>query len=563
MKTKNNTIVVSFREAQKKAYAFFLLFVCLFIAGSGSASAAEDIAVAKDNITVNVSTVDHGDWYDDRCTNKIDDDGDGAIDGADRKAPVCDGGETGIKPEVICDASSSESDGYLKIAGALPTDLDMAPCNRDGVHDDYYSTSTSNEMYVQPSEKNFTFRVSASDPSGIDAIKIEWISGASRSREAGSYWNPAKLIDYQKIDTALNPHKSSFTCKGVGVCEICVMGGTCANPVIPTADFSADGMQQIILFRAVITDGAMNSIATGFDDSSDAPVLDRFYRFVICSTNCHTSSDCENHVPEAELVGAEHGDFCSNPLYTLRWKFKDKDSGDRPSTYAIEVRNHDIPSVVYSAVRSAGEVKCKVSGCAPCGTDEGVECDMSAILFNGFLEGPDGKSVNIEFGNKTYDWRVKVYDNSSEKNCIGVSEWTGWSSETSPSLSFTTPYSIPSVSFTMTNEDGEDCSKGNCLGTDKISFKSTTKSDPRAGTLSYEWFVDNPVSVYSTENSFSNIFNDDSTHKIRLAVADGQGISCFSETSLDLRSTGDPEGPDEPEDDENAGWNEIAPGRTY
>jgi len=545
-----------------------ILFLSLLISSccfAGNVFAAEDTTVRKDTVDINVSTIDHNNWYDDRCTNKKDDDGDGLIDGADKKAPVCDGGETGLKPEVICDASSSESDGYLKIGGALPTDLSMTPCNKDGVHDDYYSTSVSNEAYVQPSEKNFTIKVNASDPSGIDTIKIEWISGVSLKREAGSYWIPAKLEEYRKADTTLNPHKTSFICSGenAGSCEICVVGGTCANPVIPTGDLGNTGSQQIIIFRAIITDGAMNTITTGFDDSNVSPVLDKFNRFVVCSTSCHTTIDCKNNNPEVVLVGYSHSDFCSNPIYTVKWKFKDQDSIDKPSTYIIEVRNRKNPSVVYSAVRSAGEVKCEKLGCQPCGTDEGVECEMSATLFNGFLEDPDGKLVNIELGNNTYDWRVEVYDNSSERNCIGISEWSSWSSDNKPSLSFTTPYPAPTVSFTMNNAAGEDCSAGKCNISENITFNSTSKADPNAGSLSYEWYIDDLWSVYDRKNPVSKTFFGGNEHQIRLTVKDGQGISCSKQDILKLQNADTPDEPDDEDDADrgNAGWNEIAPGR--
>lgn len=484
-----------------------------------------DVSVDKNTVTFNVSTVDYKDWFDDRCTNGIDDDKDGKIDSADSD---CDGGARGLKPEMICDKDINKSSGYLS---PFPTNLGYSPCNLDGVHDDYYSTSTANESNVWTSDKNFTVKVNASDSSGIDSIKIEWISGVSKSRDATSYWESAALENYKKLDTTLNPHRNSFTCSKSESCEICVVGGTCSNPVIPTSDLGISGVQQIILFRAIVTDGALNSVATGFDDMGASPKLDKFYRFVVCSTNCNmTPGKCANSNPTVSLVGYGHSNLCSNPSYVLKWKFKDINSSDKPSSYIIEARDKKNLSVVYSAVRSAGDVICTKVGSS-------TECEMSATLFNKFLELPNGDSLDIKLGHNTYDWRIKVYDNSTENHCLGISDWSPWSSELVPSLSITTPYAAPSVSFTMKNSGAapKECSSGVCKFLENINFNSTSSVDPHTGIASYEWLIDGLK--YGDKNSASLTNNfpvGQEKHTVALTVMDKQGFYCTKQEELSL-----------------------------
>jgi len=561
MKTEKISCLDLFGGVEKKAFAFFLLSAWMSILIVSDADAAMDTVVAKDTITFGVSTVDHIDWYDDRCTNKKDDDGDGFTDGADKAAPVCDGGDSGLSPQVVCDGGDKESDGYFVTdpkTKTLPTDLSMSPCDRDEVHDDYYSTSASNEIYVQPSDKNFSIRVNASDPSGIDSIRIEWISGAKRDREAGSYWDPDKLALYQKEDVALNPHKSAFTCMNATVCEICVVGGSCANPVIPTGDLGNTGAQQIILMRAVITDGAMNTIATGFDDDkSTSPVLDKFYRFVICSSSCNTNPDkCVNDNPKATLLRYEKQFACEGPVYTLYWQFEDTDKNSKPSSYILEVRDRSNPDIIYSAVRTAKDGLTCIDTCGCDGYY--TKCEMYATLFKGFLQTSDGKPVNIDYGNKTYDWRVKVYDNSSEKYCVGVSDWTPWSSQMNPDLSFTTSYPGPKASFDMMNPGGLDCSTaGVCKYGEDILFSSTSTVDPKTSIAAYEWFIDG-VKVGSVDSSSitKNFTEGSSERTVSLSVTDKQGVKCSAQQEISLGGT-------IPGAGENAGWNEINPGKEY
>ncbi|MDD3006902.1 MAG: hypothetical protein PHX30_04995 [Candidatus Pacebacteria bacterium] len=543
----------------EKKLLLFSLFVCFCLGTFSrgiSAETGDDTEMSKDTITFNISTVDYENWYDDRCTNKIDDDGDGKVDGADNKAPVCDGGAIGLRPNLVCDKNSEKSSGYMS---PFPTDLTYSPCDKDGVHDDYYSTSTSNEANVWTSDKNFTVKVTASDPSGIDSIRIEWISGASRNRDSAGYWDKDTLASYNALDKILNPHKTSFICRNTASCEICVVGGTCANPVIPTGDLGISGSQQIILFRATVTDGAFNSITTGFDETGVSPKLDKFYRFVVCSTSCKDpDQECENNAPIVTGLTSKVSLNCEGPLYTLKWTFEDADKNSRPSSYILEVRNKDNPTVIYSAVRSAKEgLTCEDT----CGCDGYyTKCEMSATLFNGFLQSVDGTSKNIIYDHTTYQWRVKVYDDSTESHCLGVSDWSSeWSSNSTPS--FTTAYPAPTVSIAMENDSGVNCYTGKCEFAESIIFNSTSEVDPHTSVASYKWFIDenkignNSVSVAKTFQE-----EEGSEHTVALTVMDKQGISCSGQAELSLNNGDEPE---EPEEEENAGWDEIAPGQVY
>lgn len=544
-----------------------LLFFCIFLSSRSVFAAKKDDSVDKNTISVNVSTVGVNDWFDDRCTNGLDDDGDGLTDNADSD---CDGGIKGLRPNVICDENGSKESYYVT---PFPTNLEYKSCDKDKVHDDYYSTSTSNETYVQPSDRNFTIKVSASDPSSIDSIKIEWISGVNKSRDAGQYWDDTKLANFARLDTNLNPHKTSFTCKDAVGCEVCVVGGACAHPVIPTGDLGIIGLQQIILFRAVVTDGAMNSVTTGFDETGTSPQLDKFYRLVVCSTSCNTIPEtCANNIPVATTEGTSESFTCFEPvpLYTLKWKFKDKDKDDLPGSYVLEVRDRSKGNAIYTASRTSPVgLDCKKNS-----EGYGVVCEMSAVLFQGFLAKADGASASIEWGNKTYDWRVKIYDNSTESHCLGVSAWSSeWGAGSM--ASFTTPYALPTPTFTVLNsvETPLNCLLGGCKFEEDIAFRSTSVTVPNTGTPGYKWYIDGPT-VYSVGGTATKKFAVGAEmHSAKLVMTDRLGRSCAVEKSFALSATAvppsveiivPPPGPVITEEeietpDKNASWNEIVP----
>lgn len=585
---------LSFAQKMEKGLPFFFLFAffLLFMSAQGISAQREDaeteVSAAqkhgtaitkalgtdkddhmdKETVSLEVSTVDQKDWYDDRCTNGLDDDGDGKKDGYDSD---CDGGATGLRPNLFCDASADVNGGNIE---PYPTDLSYAPCDQDGVHDDYYSTSATSENDVWTSDKNFTIRVKASDASGIDSIRIEWISGVNKDRNAASYWDPAALENYKKLDTALNPHLTSHTCRpdadGVAECEVCVVGGNCDNPIIPTGDLGISGSQQIIFMRAIVTDGEMNSVATGFDETEVTPVLDKFYRFVVCSTNCNSNPEkCKNTNPEVSLLGQSVSLACDQPVYTLKWLYKDGKEDpfyiptsssnsvkkeNRPSSYILEVRNKNNPGEIYSAVRTAPDGLPCESVCSAC-KGYSTECQMSAVLFDGFLHASDGTPKNIDYDNTTYEWRVRVYDSSEEKYCLGVSEWSKWSSAYGPGVSFTTPHPAPAVSFSMTNGSGKDCSTGTCAFGENITFTSTSTTDPATSIVSYDWNIDGKKYGNTNSSWVAETFASGEKHTVSLGVTDRQGITCSAQKEISLGAI-EEEGQD---DEGNAGWDEIAP----
>ncbi|MFA7169518.1 MAG: hypothetical protein WC178_01560 [Candidatus Paceibacterota bacterium] len=451
------------------------------------------------------------------CSDSIDNDGDGKIDSDDFK---CDGAVD--KENVVVSVSTSDQDNwYNEKDETLHTfavcddnqgaTYDYSPCNSDGIHDDYYSTDTPNEVNVAPAEKNFTIKVNASDAFGINKIKIEWTS--VNVVPTVSDWNNGGI------------KKDSFTCSGSGSCVVCVQGGECDNDVIDPSFFiiPSDKQQQRFFFRSIITDNNGNSITTGFDNSKVEPILDKFYRFVICSSDCHASScNPENHAPVVVVDGYDEAtNFCDGLSYRLKWIFSDEDA-DKQAFYSVEVREKETIAPVYSVSRQSADSFCQI---------------FDGIFTNG----------DIGYG-KTYEWRVKVSDDDSRDLCRGTSKWSEWSSM---EKSFTTPlHPYPSVSFTIENEREESCDEGICSFLEDINFISTSKVFSVDKGVTYKWYIDSfgPNSVYSTENNVLRKFLevDEAMHNIRLSVTDSDGYICSVDQTLVLKKS-------------NAKWNEIVP----
>ena len=446
-----------------------------------AADAGCDAFVDKDNIFVTVSTVDQDNWYDDRCSDLVDNDFDGLKDQND---PDCDGGN-------IKDA---DLDTFVVCDGISYRDYEHSPCNTGGPFDhyDYYSTSTNSEINVQPQEKDFTIRIDAADSFGIQSVKIEWINGD-------------KVLYNDWLDA--NPQKSSFTCMGsdldAGYCEICINGGTCKNDVISDTalDISGGKTQQRLFFRAIISDNNNNSIVLGYDnDLSKTPILDKFYRFVVCSSDCYECIPA-NSSPVATLDYYDvPADFCNGLNYTLRWIFTDSNSGDKQASYAIEVREKGTTEPTLSVTRPSS--------------------NQFFTIFNNSLDGGD-----IQYG-KNYEWRVKVSDDDDRSLCVGVSEWSDWSDA---DKSFTTPpHAYPDVAFSASNIKGEDCLDGDCSFLDEINFVDDSTTYATSGSNSYAWYVDDFSEVYSTEKDMTKVFLKSETTEcdVKLKVTDGSGYSC-------------------------------------
>lgn len=467
-----------------------------------------DYYVDKQNVVVTVSTDEQDNFYDDVCN--VDTNSDGIKDTRDVNC------SEKLNFYQVCDIVSSD---YSTIAAQNGTqslrDIRDTPCDRDTIHDDYYYSDTTNPMRVQPSERQFSIRVDASDQFGIESIKIEWINKSTIDKY-GDDWSSSNV--------------SSYTCSGENTssCIICVNGGGCENDVIKheTLGIPEGADEQSIYFRAIITDNNGNTVTTGYDDDkSRNPVLDKFHRFHICGTDCAT---CTNRPPEVATVRYEEpSNFCDQLDYRLFWSFSDPD-GDSQAYYEVQVREKDNPSApVMSAVRQSSNADCR--------------------LFAGFLDGG-----NIECG-KTYEWRVRVYDNSTEERCQAVSLFTPWTS-LDMTKTFTTPvHSYPKPSFTLKDAEGDDCTvSGNCGYLKDIIMDGTASqifSSP-GGAVYHRWYVDDMSSVYKTEDPSSVQFMESSgaAHSFRLEVEDSSGYKCSLDKTINLQKP-------------HAQWNEVAPMR--
>ncbi|MDD3006900.1 MAG: VCBS repeat-containing protein [Candidatus Pacebacteria bacterium] len=469
-----------------------------------------DTGVDKMNVTVNVSTVDQDNWFDDRCRDGVDNDGDGIFDKDDAD---CDGGaanDADLTTYVVCDSDLSSYDSkesknsyihpYIK-------DYEYAPCDRDNVHDDFYSTDVTSPVFIQSSDRNFTINATASDANGIQSIQIEWMSGASAN------WS----VSESKI------------CDDAGSCTVCVEGGDCGegNDLIDFDDLGIpEGKNnQRFFFRVIVTDNLDHSVTTGYDDNvAVSPVLDKYYRLAICSKYCHL---CNNPAPLVTLASVEDPtSFCSGLDYTLHWTFND--NSPNQTYYELQVREKDDPTApLLSTVRTSSETY--------------------ARLFDGFLNG------NLEYSTptdtKVYEWRVRAYDDSTysgalEEGCLAVSDWTPWSPV---GLTFTTPIRYPTPSFTADTVNSETCAV--CAYSRTVTF--TSDSVVYDGSMPQtDWYIDyNTAAVVNTQSNPTSIIYTDETqsnHDVKLVVTDSAGRACETIKTISLAKG-------------NPVWNEVAP----
>lgn len=492
-----------------------------------------DASVDKANISINVSTSEQDDWYDDTCNQDTDSDGYKEYD-KNNLAPACEvvgAPDKDLYYYQVCDSDLSSYDSVAAKSSYINEpfigDEDYAPCSRDGVHDDYHATDAISPLMVQPAEKDFTIAVSASDAFGISSIKIEWTNTTTYSITDADWHNASS---------------DSITCTDSATCNVCVKGGDCGegHDLIDYASLGIpDGLkQQKFFFRVTVVDNASptpHSITTGYDDNTAvAPVLDKYYRLVICSQDCHT---CVNKAPVVSLDRYEAPtDFCSGLGYKLYWNFSDvlavgQTVPDTQAYYELQVRERGTTEPTLTAMRTSS--------------------DTYAWLSNDYLD-----NGNLQY-NKTYEWRVKAYDSSTEEGCQASSVWTPWSpydpANPAASLAFTTPnHQYPVVSFTMTNNSdvpAKDCADDTCGFLENIQFIDSSAVYV-AGTPTYKWYVTDMATPVSTINPFTRSFPESATttYDVRLTVTDGAGApyTCSATRQLILSK-------------KNPVWNEVAP----
>ncbi|MDD3190428.1 MAG: hypothetical protein PHI66_01920 [Candidatus Pacebacteria bacterium] len=390
----------------------------------------------KRNTTVNVTTVDHN-WYD-------------PTDAALHDFAVCD------LPADITDCPSPQPStspshcSYSNYTYTYPTycnDPDIAS-PKHTLHREFYSSDDlDDETNINRLDKNFKIEVTTSSNvySGINSIQIQW-------KSTTGVWPPASWTDVDPLKAG------SVTCWNTDSCSICRESGNCDNPTIPVSALStnSDGTQNVLWIRAIITDNNFNVMWIGEDeDVTKTPVLDKYYRFPICSdagcaNSCLDASENPlNEAPEIQAAGFVNN--CAlDESFTLNWSFTDNENNGQSEFY-LEVYNKDTNEGVYSTTQlsnilswSAPELKLQSAG---------------GVLVSG----------------QDYGWRLRIRDDYSvNTRCRQWSDWfegdvfTACSScagnVNAPSLSdlsVTAPinFCAPSLSYVLswitTSDDGQ------------------------------------------------------------------------------------------------------------
>lgn len=395
--------------------------------------------VNKSTITVLVSTTKQNNWYDES--------------------------DSSLHTFAVCDEGKGSGSTYNK----------YVPCNTDGVHDDYYSTDTNDERNTYPASENFTIKASASASSGsMSKIKFEWLANITGTPSESS-WQGAAL--------------ESYTCSGTGTCSICVVGGTCAHPVIPQADLGVypdTGAQRKLFFRVTFSSSSGDNITTGWDST-----LDKFYRFVICGPTC-SAHTCGQYTPTVVPASVQNpADFCNglndtNGFYTLNWKYDKMPSKADQTYYKVSVRKKGTTNPIYAYESNS----------------------------KGRITSFKVPSSWLSYGN-VYEWQVQV--KFKGQGC----EWNVTSPWSSGSTDINVPHRFPVPRINVTNASSADCLAGGCYQSDNITFNGST-STTSTGSPTYAWTLDG--ASYSGA-SFSKVFTTTS-HKVRLKVTDSDGHSC-------------------------------------
>lgn len=442
--------------------------------GNGLPDALDPVCAAyvtdqKSTITVQVSTKDESNWFSDRCN--IDTNADGIKD--KRNASCLPSPALGVYLQCDSEGIDSYDSQVAKNSYTYFRDFTHSPCNRDDVHDDFFNTDSTSPIFVQSVDENFTITARGQDNVGVESVQILWIN-ANTISPGGSEWS-----------APLGKH----TCTGADVtdCKICIKGGNCGigNDVIdPSSLGIADGKtQQRLFFMVIVTDASMslNITKTGYEND---PVLDKYYRLHICSSACH---NCVNTAPTVALDKYEEPDFCQGLGYKLYWTFTDPDG---QSDYELQLQDKDNPAApILSTVRTSSV--------------------NNVTITDNLLSG------KLEYG-KTYKWRVRAYDNSTEPGCQAVSAWTAWSSDLATDISFHTPSRYPTPSFTTLGSD---------FNTD-ITF--TSDSTVYVPGSTHKWYIDDMATVNQTVNPAFKNFTDESqpSHNIKMSITDGAGHHC-------------------------------------
>ena len=224
-----------------------------------------------------------------------------------------------------------------------------------------------------------------------------------------------------------------------------------------------------------------------------------------CTNEYSISIIDTNRVPTVENLIVVEPQLCGGSFnYKLEWEFTDDDLTDSQKYYEIQVKeaNDDFsigPLILnykggnseYHFVQSGGNMRSdtvKSSGVKKLfdddatwiknewqggtieivggtGTDNGIREIISneateIVVADNWITDPDAtsfyeiKSVDLEYGGKTYYWRVRVTDDKSG----GLEKVSDWGSPNGHGPLFTTPpHEYPDVDFVAVNDDSDQC----------------------------------------------------------------------------------------------------------
>lgn len=474
-------------------------------------------------LTVNITTVDvPGGW-----TNK----------------------SSGTNAEFVCNATDNGSSASGTRSG---TDK---PCD-SGNHTSYVRTDdkykgVESDGWIKPVDRNFTIHVSA--PSAAKT-RIEWTSKAAK-------YDLPNTDDEWKTGLV----HGSYTCDGQS-CDVCVVGGKCAHPVLPASALSvqSNGNQSTLFIRINACDGN-DYVKTGWD-----AVKDKYVKFEICGVGCGGSATVpddkkkpgddtptdptDDPEPEPVCTPAENAagtvaisasdsikDPCKGFQYTLDWTFNDAvpPVEGRQKSFEIQIREYKVDAAgrqittvpVYTLKRNISTTQYTL---------------LPTVL--------SSMGLKLDYG-KVYEWRVRATYPDTVPGCDDLtSKWSVWTGSTAKSMKIQS-HDYPDVKFTVKNEADTDCvTTGKCELQQKIIFKDdNSRVYPSTDTKHYEWYLDGSATPYCTEAECSVIYypadeKDKTDHTVKLRIRDDSDGDCNLSKTFAFSST-------------KMTWDEIAPTR--
>jgi hypothetical protein len=266
----------------------------------------------------------------------------------------------------------------------FPYSSASSPCNTVATDKSYhFSDDLEDETHINAPGKNF--KITVSDPSASQ-IKIEWVNRPS--------------IDTPDSDAKWSNVAShgSHTCAGSS-CDMCIEGGSCNYPGIPSTALSvnADGSQNVFWYRVTVTDSSGNSVTTGSHNNPNIkPYLDSFYKFVICGPKCNGSTDT--------LTVVNGSASCSGVSHKFDWTVKDPSGTTKTqSEFDLQIQETSGNNPNTNTIHE----------------HDGITSSTSFTVTSGSLTNGDLDS------SKSYQWRIKAKDVFSP---VANEMWSTWSS---------------------------------------------------------------------------------------------------------------------------------------